>query len=367
MIKVSAFYFAVLFITFSSCSQSKKMTAPIRGTWITNVASGALSSKDSIEKAVDQCKQNGLNTIFVVVWNMGGTLHPSTVTEKYIGIAQDERYVGRDPLKEIIEAGHKAGIKVHAWFEFGFSYTYKDSNSIWLAKYPAWAGRNNQGDLLQKNGFFWWSSMNPDVQNFIKELVNEVVQHYDIDGVQGDDRLPAMPGEGGYDDYTLKLYAKEHNGAAPPQNAKDTGWIQWKADQLSAFGKSLYESVKKIKPRCIVSWAPSIYPWSKEQYLQDWPAWLKGGYADYIIPQLYRYKADAYENILKELDTQVPANMKHKVFPGILTSLGDGYQATRQVMDEMIKLNRKYGFKGEVFFYFETLNRVEGNFYTNGK
>ena len=26
-----------------------------------------------------------------------------------------------------------------------------------------------------------------------------------IDGIQGDDRLPAMPSEGGYDDYTLSF------------------------------------------------------------------------------------------------------------------------------------------------------------------
>jgi hypothetical protein len=55
--------------------------------------------------------------------------------------------------------------------------------------------------------------------------------------------------------------------------------------------------------------------------------------------------------------------MKHKVFPGILTSLGDGYQSPRELTCQMIQLNRKYGFKGEVFFYFETLHRMKGKFY----
>ena len=89
------------------------------------------------------------------------------------------------------------------------------------------------------------------------------------------------------------------------------------------------------------------------------------GYADFIIPQLYRYKIDAYEKILKELDAQVPPELKNKVFPGILTSLGDGYQATRELTNQMIHLNRRYGFNGEVFFYFETLNRLQGHFYDN--
>ncbi|MEO7309101.1 MAG: family 10 glycosylhydrolase [Chitinophagaceae bacterium] len=337
---------------------------PIRGTWITNVASDVLKSKANICKAVQQCKENGLNTIFVVVWNGGVTMYPSEVVKKYTGVKQSAVYAGRDPIKEIIEEGHKAGLKVHAWFEFGFSYGYKDTSSIWLKKYPTWAGRNNKGGLLQKNGFYWWNSINPQVQKFMKELVTEVVQKYKVDGIQGDDRLPAMPAEGGYDAATIKLYAKQHCGKKPPNNPKDSLWLQWKADQLSAFGKSLYQLVKKTKPECTVSWAPSIYPWSKEQYLQDWPKWLEGGYADYIIPQLYRYKADAYETILKELRSQVTDRFRDRVFPGILTSLGDGYQSTRELTDKMIALNRSYGFSGEVFFYFETLNRLKGRFYS---
>ena len=363
MKRVSFIVLSALLITAASCAQQKTLTAPIRGTWVTNVASGALSSKDSIRRAVQLCKENGLNHIFVVVWNNGTTMYPSKVLKQYIGMAQDEAYKGRDPLQEMITEAHRENIQVHAWFEFGFSYAYKDSSSPWLSKYPHWVGRNNKGGLLQKNSFFWWSAINPEVQKFMKALVSEVVTNYAVDGVQGDDRLPAMPGEGGYDTATLQLYAKEHNGAAPPQNPKDSAWIQWKANQLSKFGKSLYQTVKQLKPACAVSWAPSIYPWSKEQYLQDWPTWLKEGYADFVIPQLYRYQLSAYENVLQQLKAQVPANLQHKVFPGILTSLGDGYQSSRELTSQMIQLNRKYGFEGEVFFYFETLNRMKGPFY----
>jgi len=37
-------------------------------------------------------------------------------------------------------------------------------------------------------------------------LIMEVVNNYDVDGVQGDDRLPAMPSLAGYDNYTSSLY-----------------------------------------------------------------------------------------------------------------------------------------------------------------
>ncbi|MGL1446715.1 family 10 glycosylhydrolase, partial [Vibrio parahaemolyticus] len=50
-------------------------------------------------------------------------------------------------------------------------------------------GRNAKGELLQKNGFFWWNAINPEVQQLLTELVLEVVKNYKVDGVQGDDRL----------------------------------------------------------------------------------------------------------------------------------------------------------------------------------
>lgn len=330
----------------------------IKGTWVTNVASKALNSRENIKQTVSKAKQAGLNTLFVVVWNGGYSLFPSTVQEQYIGISQHPAFKGRDPLREIIEEGHQAGLKIHAWFEFGFSYAYRDTNSVWLQRYPDWCGRNVKGELLQKNGFYWWNALHPGPQQFLASLILEVVRNYDIDGIQGDDRLPAMPAEGGYDTYTRKLYQQAFDGSAVPANPKEKSFVQWKADQLSNYAAKIYQSVKKAKPTCIVSWAPSIYPWSLEEYLQDWPKWLMGNHADLIIPQLYRYNFEAYSTIIKQLRSQIPDTLLHKIVPGILTSLGDGYQADLQLMQKMVQLNRSLGFNGEVFFYFETLNRI---------
>lgn len=344
----------LLLITGIICTLAAK-TQPIRGVWVTNVASNALRSEENIQQVVDNCRKYGMNTICMVVWNAGKTMYPSAVAEKYVGLRQDPIYGSLDPLKVMIEKAHAAGIKVYAWFEYGFAYAYKDSNTIWLQKYPHWAGRNVNGHLLQKNGFYWWNALHPEVQQMMAEIVTEVVRKYAVDGVQGDDRLPAMPSEGGYDLYTRTRYGQEHRLQAPPTEAKDSAWMQWKADILSAYGKSLYGTIKSIKPECQVSWAPSIFPWSKENYLQDWPKWLKEGYADNVMPQLYRYDIKAYEKILKELHEQVPAAMRHKVFPGMLTSLGGGYRVKEDMLKEMIRLNRQYGFQGECLFYYETL------------
>lgn len=332
--------------------------APIRGVWVTNVASKALLSKKNIREAVKLCKKQGMNTIYVVVWNNGLTMYPSQVLEDYIGVRQSPVYKGFDPIACMVMEGHKQGIQVHAWFEFGFSYAYGNAQSIWYRKYPHWAGRDSQDSLLKKNGFYWWNALHPEPQAFMKKLVLEVVKKYKVDGIQGDDRLPAMPAQGGYDIFTRALYATE-TGEEPPPAYNEKKWLQWKADKLSAFGKDLYEAVKRERKDCIVSWAPGIFPWSREEYLQDWPAWLNGGYADIILPQLYRYNIAAYEKILKELNSQLRPEQKKRVFPGLLTALGDGYLVKPELLKQMLQLNRQYGFEGECFFYFECLRKLE--------
>lgn len=45
---------------------------------------------------------------------------------------------------------------------------------------------------------------------FLMNLMKEVTTNYDVDGIQGDDRLPALPSTGGYDDYTISLYKAGH-------------------------------------------------------------------------------------------------------------------------------------------------------------
>lgn len=353
------FVCTLLLFAFTSCFSQKKRVEPVRATWVTNVASDALYSKEKVAETVQRCKDFGLNTIYVVTWNNGVTMYPSEVVKKYIGVAQDPRYKGFDPIAEMIEQGHKAGLRVIGWFEYGFAYDYNDTSSLWLQRYPHWAGRSADGKLLQKNKFFWWNSLHPEVQQFMTELVLEFVKKYGADGIQGDDRLPAMPSEGGYDAYTKTWYAKEHKGATPPENSKDSAWLQWRANKLNGYIKKLYGQIKKTKKNYVVSWAPSIYPWSKEQYLQDWPAWLKGGYADEILPQLYRYDIKAYEKILKELQQQVPAKDRHKVFPGLLMALGDGFLVKQELLEQMIALNRQYGFNGESTFYYEGLKKLK--------
>lgn len=335
-------------------STSKTISNVIKGVWVTNVASDALNSNDKIVETVALCKKSGITDIYVVVWNRGRTLYQSKVMQDMFGVPIMERFGKRDPLQEMIDAGHKENIRVHAWFEFGFASSYGENGGEILKKFPNWKAIDNHGNLVSKNGFEWMNAMDPEVQNFVKSLIIEVVKNYNVDGIQGDDRLPAMPSLGGYDPYTVALYKKENNGNLPPDDYKDPAWLTWRANKLTAFLGELYKEVKTIKPKMVVSMAPSIHPWAKEEYLQDWPAWLDKGYCDYVVPQIYRKTIESYTSTLEAQISFLKGDQKKKFFSGVLLQV-NGINPSPEFLKEMIDANRKAGVKGESFFFYEGL------------
>lgn len=352
----------ILFLTITVEAVNDLTQSSVRGVWLTNVDSKVLNSKTNIENAVNLCSELGFNTIFVVTWNKAATTYPSKIMKGFTGVEIDHNLKGRDPLKELIDIAHKKNIKVIAWFEFGFSSSFKENGGELLKRKPHWSAINNKNELVTKNGFDWMNGIHPEVQSFLLSLIIEVVENYEIDGIQGDDRLPAMPVEGGYDEYTVKLYQSEHNGKLPPSNFRDSLWIDWRANKLNLFMRDIYSSVKKLKPNVIVSMAPSIFPWSKEEYLQDWVSWVKDGLVDLVIPQVYRYSLKEYSQALIEiLDTQLPKDKFSTFYPGVLLKVGK-YYPSANFLKAMIAENRKYNINGEVFFFFEGIKKFKSMF-----
>lgn len=333
---------------------------PVRGVWLTNVASDALFTKEKIHTAVEKCHQLGINTIFVVTWNKAMTMYRSQIMKEFTGLeldpVLDPDNTGRDPLQELIEAAHARNIKVIAWFEFGFSSSYQANGGPLIALKPHWASLDAQGNLCKKNGFEWLNALDPEVQDFILSLVLEVVKNYKVDGVQGDDRLPAMPSEGGYNPAVIEAFKKDHFGAEPPAYHKDFQWVQWRSEILNRFQERLYKEVKAINPNCIVSMSPSVFPWAKEEYLQDWPTWINFGYVDMIVPQIYRKDSAFYTSTLEATVGYILPEKRHLFYPGVLIKVGE-QQPSKEFFRFMLEENRRLGIEGEVFFFYEGLEK----------
>jgi uncharacterized lipoprotein YddW (UPF0748 family) len=324
----------------------------IRGVWLTNTASKVLSSQQSIAAAMDFLAETGFNVVFPVVWNKGVTLYPSQVMRQIFGVEIDPLFVGRDPLAEVITEARRFGLKVIPWFEYGFVSSYNLNGGLLLGKKPEWAGRDRNGNLLNKNGFDWMNALDSQVQDFLLSLILEVAISYDVDGIQGDDRLPAFPSEGGYDKGTVERYHAAF-GQNPPQNTKDRQWLQWRADILTEFLARLYREVKAVNPHLLVSLAPNIHDWALKEYLQDSPTWLKRGLVDIIHPQLYRRDFASYKGLVDRVVSQFNGELP-RFAPGILIKLGS-YRISCEYLLQAIAYNRARGIAGEVFFFYEGL------------
>ncbi len=360
----NSFLFILLLSLTASYSQ---IPQEFRAVKITNVDSDILFDDQRIAEGMDYLASIGINVILTVVWNSHGadgdyTLYPSQVMESYFGRAMHPAFpIQRDPLKRVIIEAHRNGMEVFPWFEMGFSTSYSQNGGHIIKRYPNWALLDNTGMLCVKNGFDWMSAINPEVQKFIIALTTEVIDRYDIDGIEYSDRIPAMPVEGGYDLATVTIYKNEHNGASPPANYNDPAWKRWRADKLSQFYRNARDSIKSRGDWIIVSSSPSVYPWSYEEYLQDSKAWVDADIVDQIIPQLYRTNYSEYIFELNKSLSYVPASKREIFFSGMLIYLrGENYLITPDFLLRSIQANRERQVYGEAFFFYQGL-RLNGN------
>ncbi|MEH2382996.1 MAG: WG repeat-containing protein [Nostoc sp.] len=326
----------------------------IRGIWITTTASQVLNSRQNIAEAMNFLAETGFNVVFPVVWNNGFTSYPSRVMRENFGVEINPRFQGRDPLAELIEEAKRVNLAVIPWFEYGFASSYQKNGGTIIAKKPEWAARDSAGNLLVKNGFEWLNAFNSEVQNFLLSLFLEVIKNYEVAGIQGDDRFPAFPSEGGYEQKTVERYQQEFN-QLPPVNSKDPQWLQWRADILSNFLTRVYREIISINPESIISLAPSVYPWSYENYLQDSKTWVDLGLVDLIHPQLYYREFDLYKkDIDRLLINQFTKEQLPQLIPGILLQQST-YRITPEHLVQAINYNRSVGVQGEVLFFYEAL------------
>ena len=349
-------FFLVLILFAVTSINSQQIKEEFRAVWLTNVASTVLTTDQNIVEAMDYLASININVVFPVVYNKGYTLYPSAIMDSLFGVPvlPENSYMNRDYLQRLIIEAHRNGIEVIPWFEFGFSSSYSQNGGHIVAEFPEWAAKNSSGNLVVKNGFDWLAGTNPEVQDYMLSLMLEVLDNYDVDGVQGDDRLPAMPVEGGYDEVTVNIYKSEHNGNSPPTNKFDTSWMKWRADKLTEYLARWRDSVKSRNENYIMSVSPTPYYWGYREYLQDSKAWAQQNLLDNIVPQLYQYDMSNYNYALNQTYTDVGQYDPEDFFAGVLMQVGS-YVISESLLEDMLFANRNKLVRGESFFFYEGL------------
>lgn len=327
----------------------------IRGVWLTNIDSEVLFSPLNTEDAIASLHQLNFNTLYPTVWNWGYTLYPSEVAEKITGSKMDphEGLANRDILKEIVTKGHQENMRVIPWFEFGFM---APADSALAISHPQWLTRRKDNSTIWWEGKthprVWLNPLHPQVQDFITNLILEIVTNYDIDGIQLDDHF-GYPSEFGYDGYTINLYRQEHNGKLPPLDYLDPQWIEWRSHKISQYMETLFHKIKAVKKNVIVSVSPNPQEFSKEMFLLDWAKWERKGLMEELIVQIYRDNMEAFNRELAQKDLLLAKEHIPSAI-GILTGL-KGKPISLNLIEQQIQATREKNFAGVSFFFYESL------------
>jgi uncharacterized lipoprotein YddW (UPF0748 family) len=365
--------FSLISPTISLSQLPTKAAREIRGVWITNVDSDVLFTRDRLATAIKDLRSLNFNTIYPVAWNWGYTTYPSKVAKKIVGrsfmpkksagilinrtLDKNEGLEGRDVLKELVTQGHKNGLTVIPWFEFGFMLpaSTDPAGSDFAKLHPDWLTQKQDGGTIWKEGKdprVWLNPFKPEVKKFIIDLVVEAVGKYDVDGIQFDDHF-GLPSEFGYDKFTVDLYKREHQGQLPPKDFKNEEWINWRADKITALMRDLFIAIKATKSKAIVSISPNPQTFAKNFFLQDWAKWERQGLVEELLIQVYRDKLSTFVGELQKPEVKL-ASQHIPVGIGILTGVKPKPIPMQQIQTQIAAV-RKEGLAGVSFFFYETL------------
>ncbi|MGF1480909.1 MAG: glycoside hydrolase family 10 protein [Cyanophyceae cyanobacterium] len=337
----------------TTAERSNATASEIRGVWLTNVDSDVLFSSSATQAAIKRLADLNFNTIYPTVWQGGYTLYPSRVAQAELGVPvyPTPGLQNRDVLQEAITEGHQLGLAVIPWFEFGFMMP---AESEFVQQHPDWLTTRHDGTTVKLEGIHervWLNPFHPEVQQFILDLITEIVTNYDIDGIQFDDHF-GLPAEFGYDEFTVAQYQAELN-SLPATDYQETFWVRWRADRLNEFMERVFTTVKAIRPNCIISLSPNPYHFALPAYLQDWFTWERQGWIEEIVLQVYR--ADMGRFITELERTEVELAKEHiPVAIGIMSGLKNRSTPVSTIQQQ-VKAVRQRGFAGVSFFFYESL------------
>jgi uncharacterized lipoprotein YddW (UPF0748 family) len=323
----------------------------IRGVWMTTNDFNTLKDRSKVQDAVSQLRRMNFNTIYPVVWNSGYVMYPSAVAQR----AGIQPFVLRgsdkhDILADLVAQAHSQNLLVIPWFEFGFM---TPATSELALNHPNWLTQQRDGSQTSESTageVAWLNPFRPEVQQFITNLVTEIVTQYDVDGIQFDDHM-SLPREFGYDKYTISLYTRETKNK-PPGNPQEPAWMKWRTDKITTFMVKLNQAVKARKPNAIFSISPNYYDFAYKFHLQDWVTWIDLNIVDELIVQVYRPDLPSFVANISRPEIQ----QAQQVIPtgiGIMAGLRNSPIPIEQIKYQ-VQATQQRGL-GVTFFYYESL------------
>lgn len=273
-----------------------------RGIWIATVVNidWPRTQKDSWEqkkqefqKLLDYYKGLNFNAVIVQVRAAGDAFYPSRFApwSRYLtgeeGVPMDTQ---EDPLSWMILESHRRGMEFHAWLN-PYRATF-DTRTELLSPdhdyflHPDW--------MLRYGAKYYYDPGLPEVREKLTEIIQEIVQNYDVDAIHFDDYF-----------YPYKVSGQEFPDSGSFQKFKNSGQslADWRRENVNQLVREVHETIKGSKPWVQFGISPFGVWRNQSQDPEGSPTragqtnyddlyadpltWMKNGWIDYLIPQLY--------------------------------------------------------------------------------
>ena len=275
-----------------------------RAAWITEVAANpdwpsqqglpTARQKAELISLLDRAQQLHLNAIFFQVRPAADAFYASPIepwSDRLTGVMGKAPEPAYDPLAFLIAEAHKRGIDLFAWFN-----PYRAAHPSTKSPPAANHITKTHPELVRHYGDqVWLDPGEPAAQKRTLDVVLDVVNRYDVDGVVFDDYFYPYP--------VKNLLGQElsfPDDASWKKYGVPTGLTRedWRRKNVNDLIQKVSLQIKAAKPDVQFGispfgiWRPQNPPQIKGldaygKIYADARLWLANGWVDFLAPQLY--------------------------------------------------------------------------------
>jgi uncharacterized lipoprotein YddW (UPF0748 family) len=309
-----------------------------RGAWVATVANIDWPSKKGLSTADQQAEIRntvalaaslGLNALLLQVRTSADALYPSNLEpwSEYLsgtqGQAPDPAY---DPLALWIAEAHARGLELHAWFN-----PYRARQSA--AQSPLHASHLSQtrpGWVKTYGKQLWIDPGEPEAAAHTLAVMRDVLSRYALDGLHIDDYFypyPEKDAAGNEVDFPDEP-SWQRFGLSTGLSRAD-----WRRQNVDRLVEAMFRLTREVRPGTQLGISPfglmrpdarppGIAGFSQyDKLYADVERWLREGWLDYLVPQLYWPRAQAAQAFGPLLQGWLGLNPQGRhVWPGLYTS-----------------------------------------------
>ncbi|MFF4659814.1 glycoside hydrolase family 10 protein [Streptomyces sp. NPDC001381] len=271
----------------------------MRGMWLATVANRDWPSKPGLTAAqqrkeliawLDVAVRDRLNAVFFQVRPTADALWPSAYEPwSQVLTGTQGKSPGWDPLGTAVAEAHARGLQLHAWFNPYRVATHADRSRL-VASHPA---RRHPDWVVEHGGRLYYNPGLPKVRAFVQDAMMDAVKKYPVDAVHFDDYFYPYPvaGQRFDDDAAYKAHGGGFATRAAWRRANVDKLVQETAARIKAvrpgtqFGISPFGVWRNASTDSRGSDTRAFQ--SYDEIHADSRKWVREGWIDYVVPQLY--------------------------------------------------------------------------------